>query len=77
MLREIIRANPQIASLRGGMSFEVPLVWGLLLALFFTWYATQPPYALWVIQAALGATLLGVLLTRWVIVRLGLRGPML
>jgi len=77
VLREIIRANPQIASLRGGMSFEVPLVWGLLLALFFTWYATQPPYALWVIQAALGATLLGVLLTRWVIVRLGLRGPML
>lgn len=76
ILREVLRANMNIATIRGRLHMEPPIVWALLLSLFLLWYAEHPPHYPWVVQLAIAATVLGVMLTRWVALRRGWTSPM-
>lgn len=74
LLRDLIRGEHPIPVLTN-FYLQVPIIWGTVLAWFFIWYSCRQPHELSVIVGALGATILGVLMTRLLMVRLEPRRP--
>ena len=71
ILRDIVRADSQNPYLKGTIYPEIALVWGLAFSLFLIWETSRlrlPEVLLGVIL-----TLAGILLTRWLVVRLSIQ----
>lgn len=68
LLRDLIRGHYPIPMFSRFYT-QIAIIWGAVLSWFFIWYSSYPPHELPAIAAALGATMLGVVLTRYVTVR--------
>jgi len=74
ILRDIIRQEPDIPSLKGELYPEIAMVWGFLLALFLIWQTRviDPDH----IFLGIVVTMAGVFLTRMAVVLLRLKSPL-
>jgi polar amino acid transport system substrate-binding protein len=73
VLRDVVRQDPHIASLKGEFYPEVALIWGFLLSLFLIWQTRViDPDQIFV---GIIATVVGAFLTRSAAIYFGIRSP--
>jgi polar amino acid transport system substrate-binding protein len=74
LMRDMVRQAGQIASLKGDFYAEVPLIWGLLFALYFVWAtpALDPDHFV----TGIAVTVAGAFATRMAAVVFPLRAPL-
>ena len=73
ILRDVVRSDPDIPTLKGELYPEIALVWGFVLSLFMTWQ-TRHLHA-GEIAAGMIATFVGAFLTRIATIHFGIRSP--
>ncbi len=72
LMRDLLRHDPQIASLKGELYPEIAVAWGLALSLFLEWEAERlQPEEIWL---AVVITIIGAFSTRMLAVWFGLKG---
>jgi polar amino acid transport system substrate-binding protein len=72
MMRDLLRQDREVASLRGELYPEIAVVWGLAFALFLGWEAERlQPEEIWL---GVVVTITGAFLTRMVAIALRLKG---
>jgi polar amino acid transport system substrate-binding protein len=72
LMRDLLRHDPEIASLKGELYPEIAVAWGLAFSLFLEWEAERlQPEEIWL---GVVATIAGAFLTRMLAVVLGLKG---
>ncbi len=76
ILREILRGNHNIATIRGRIHIELLLGWALFLSLALMYLIDHPPHNPIMVQLAIGVTVIGMLVTRWIVLRRGWTSPM-
>ena len=76
ILRELLRGNHNIATIRGRVHIELLLGWALFLSLALMFLIEHPPHDPFMVQLTVATTVLGVLVTRWVVLRRGWTSPM-
>jgi len=76
ILRDVIRADPNIPSLKGEFYAEVALIWGALFSLFLSWYASRLAYDPQHMFISVLVTLVGAFLTRMGAIYLAIRSPL-
>jgi polar amino acid transport system substrate-binding protein len=76
ILRDVIRADVDNPGLKGSFYAEVAVIWGLILSLGLTWYASMQDYHPEHITALVVFVLFGALTTRMVVFHYKIRSPM-
>ncbi|MBP7864915.1 MAG: TRIC cation channel family protein [Acidobacteria bacterium] len=71
IIRDVVRADSNNPSLKGSIYPEISVAWGLAFSLFLIWETSR--LKLPEVLAGVIVTLSGVLLTRWLVVRWGVR----
>ena len=72
LIRDLLRQDREIASLRGELYPEIAVVWGLAFSLFLGWEAERlQPEEIWL---GVVVTIVGAFITRMVAVAFGLKG---
>ena len=72
LVRDVLRHQPHQSLRTTTLYVEISLIWGLLLSLFLIAYSIHPPHQVRHLQAALLGTMVGVMVTRFAVLR-GLR----
>ncbi|MBM5799750.1 MAG: transporter substrate-binding domain-containing protein [Cyanobacteria bacterium K_DeepCast_35m_m2_023] len=75
ILRDLVRGDPQHPTLRYSIYAEIALIWGFLLSLYISSYASAATYYPWRLEVAVLITLVGALLTRLLVMATGIRPP--
>ena len=73
ILRDVVRSDPDIPSLKGELYPEIALLWGFLLSAYMTWQT----WHLHADEIAIGVvvTFVGAFLTRMAVIHFGIRSP--
>lgn len=73
ILRDVLRADPEIPSLKGELYPEIAVLWGWLLSVYLIWQTRQlNPDEIFV---GIVATVIGAFLTRMAVIHFGIRSP--
>jgi len=75
LLRDIMRHEPAGVMHSGPLYLEISLLWGLALSGFLEAYSNYPLPTVWHLQVAVGVTLVGVVVHRYLALHLGWRRP--
>jgi polar amino acid transport system substrate-binding protein len=73
ILRDVVRSDPDIPTLKGELYPEIALVWGFVLSLFMTWQMRHLHAG--EIAAGMIATFVGAFVTRIATIHFGIRSP--
>ena len=76
ILRELLRGNHNIATIRGRIHIELLLGWALFMSLALIFLMDHPPHDPFMVLLVIASTVLGMLVTRWVVLRRGWTSPM-
>ena len=76
ILRDVIRADVDNPGLKGSFYAEVAVIWGLILSLALSWYASMQDYHPEHITTLVVFVLFGALTTRMVVFHYKIRSPM-
>lgn len=75
LLRDILRHQPSVSLRTTRLYVEISILWGLALSVFLIYYSAHPPHQVLHLQVAMLATVVGVVLTRFLTIRNKLHGP--